>query len=247
MAAKAQNRTRKSTNGRHASTNGESQGMTEMVADLGRKASKGLRSILPESLGGGIDMEYDSLRDLFVKELEDLLSAEQQLLKALPKMAKAASSPGLRNAYLSHLKETEGHVKRLEQVFKHLGMKPKSTKCKAMAGLVAEGDEWMKEDASPGVMDAGLIAAAQRVEHYEMAGYGCVRTYAQLLGDKVAADLLQATLDEEGAADKKLTQLSKQINVQAAGDELPERRPTSGAARRSKAGARRRRTAGSKA
>jgi ferritin-like metal-binding protein YciE len=246
MAAKTQSRSRKSTNGRHASTNGNSQGMTEMVSEFGRKASKGLRSLLPESLGGGIDMEYDSLRDLFVKELEDLLSAEQQLLKALPKMAKAAYSPALRDAYQSHLKETEGHVKRLEQVFKHLGMKPKSTKCKAMAGLVAEGDEWMKEDASPGVMDAGLIAAAQRVEHYEMAGYGCVRTYAKLLGDEVAADLLQSTLDEEGAADKKLTQLSKQINVQAAGVELPANHSTKGRGTRSKAGARRRRTASSR-
>lgn len=170
------------------------------------------------AIGGlfhGIELEFDSLRDLYVKELQDLYSAEHQLLKALPKLAKAASSAALRDAFQAHLKETEGQVKRLEQVFRGLGLTPKQSKCKAMAGLIAEGDEWMGEHAKPGVMDAGLIAAAQRVEHYEMAGYGCVRTYAKLLGDSKGAALLQATLDEEGSADKKLTQLSKRINVQA--------------------------------
>jgi len=164
-------------------------------------------------------MKLESLRDLFVDELKDLYNAEHQLLKALPKMAKAATASELRRAFESHLKETKGQVERLEQVFGSLEISPKGKKCKAMEGLVKEGAELMKEEADPDVMDAGLIAAAQRVEHYEMAGYGCVRTYAQLLGETKAATLLQKTLDEEGAADKKLTQIAKQINVDAEDDE----------------------------
>ncbi len=164
-------------------------------------------------------MKLENLRDLFVDELKDLYSAENQLLKALPKMAKAATSADLKRAFESHLKETLGQVERLEQVFASLDVSPKGKKCKAMQGLVEEGAEMMKEDAEPDVMDAGLIAAAQRVEHYEMAGYGCVHNYAQLLGETKAATLLQKTLDEEGAADKKLTQLAKQINVDAEGDD----------------------------
>jgi ferritin-like metal-binding protein YciE len=164
-------------------------------------------------------MKLENLRDLFVDELKDLYSAENQLLKALPKMAKAATAPDLKRAFESHLKETQGHVERLEQVFAGLDVSPKGKKCKAMEGLVEEGAEMMQEDAEPDVMDAGLIAAAQRVEHYEMAGYGCVRTYAQLLGETKAATLLQKTLDEEGAADKKLTQIAKQINVEAEDEE----------------------------
>jgi ferritin-like metal-binding protein YciE len=164
-------------------------------------------------------MKLESLRDLFVDELKDLYSAEHQLLKALPKMAKAATATDLKRAFESHLKETKGQVERLEQVFASLEVSPRGKKCKAMEGLVEEGAELMKEDADPDVMDAGLIAAAQRVEHYEMAGYGCVRTYAQLLGETKAATLLQKTLDEEGAADKKLTQIAKQINVDAEGDD----------------------------
>src|SRR6185369_1058891 len=164
-------------------------------------------------------MKLESLRDLFVDELKDLYNAEHQLLKALPKMAKAATATDLKRAFESHLKETKGQVERLEHVFASLEISPKGKKCKAMEGLVEEGAELMKEDADPDVMDAGLIAAAQRVEHYEMAGYGCVRTYAQLLGETKAATLLQKTLDEEGAADKKLTQIAKQINVDAEGDD----------------------------
>lgn len=160
-------------------------------------------------------MKLDNLRDLFVDELKDLYNAEHQLLKALPKMARAASSPKLRRAFESHLKETRQQVKRLEQVFSGLDASPKGKKCKAMEGLVDEGAEWMEEEADPDVMDAGLIAAAQKVEHYEMAGYGCVRTYAQLLGETKAVKLLQQTLDEEGAADKKLTEIAKSINVEA--------------------------------
>jgi ferritin-like metal-binding protein YciE len=156
------------------------------------------------------------LHDLYVGELKDLYSAENQLLKALPRMAKAAKAPQLREAFEAHLKETQGHVKRLDKVFKTIGASPKGKKCKAMEGLLAEGKELMGEDAEPAVMDAALIGAAQRVEHYEMAGYGCVRTYARLLGDEVSADLLQQTLDEEGAADKKLTELAEaRINLNA--------------------------------
>jgi len=161
-------------------------------------------------------MEMENLQDLFVEELRDLYNAENQLLKALPKMAKKASSPDLQNAFQTHLKETEGHVKRLEQIFDKMGKKPTGKKCKAMEGLIEEGKEMMSEDAEPEVLDAGLISAAQRVEHYEIAGYGTVRTYAKVLGDEQAAKLLQQTLDEEGATDKKLTQLAERsINVEA--------------------------------
>lgn len=160
-------------------------------------------------------MNLDTLRDLFVDELTDLYSAEQQLLKALPKMARAANSRELKRAFESHLKETRAQVERLDRVFADLDESPKKQKCKAMEGLVQEGAEWMQEDADDDVMDAGLIACAQRVEHYEIAGYGCVHTYAQLLGEEKAAALLQKTLNEEGAADKKLTQLAQKINVEA--------------------------------
>lgn len=164
-------------------------------------------------------MKLEALRDLFIDELKDLYNAEHQLLKALPKMANAATATDLKRAFESHLKETRGQVERLEQVFASLEVSPRGKKCKAMEGLVEEGAELMEEDADPDVMDAGLIAAAQRVEHYEMAGYGCVRTYAQLLGETKAATLLQKSLDEEGAADKKLTQIAKQINVDAEEDD----------------------------
>jgi ferritin-like metal-binding protein YciE len=160
-------------------------------------------------------MEMSTLEDLLVEELKDLYSAENQLLKAIPKMAKAATSPELRKGFEKHLKETEGHVERLEQVCEELGVSPRGKKCKAMEGLVEEGAEVIKEDAHPDVKDASLIAAAQRVEHYEIAGYGCVRTYAKLLGYTSAAKLLQQTLDEEGDTDKALTKLAEKINVDA--------------------------------
>jgi ferritin-like metal-binding protein YciE len=157
-----------------------------------------------------------TLHDLYVDELKDLYNAEHQLLKALPKMAKAAADPQLAQAFTDHLEETEGQVERLDKIFKKLDVSPKGKTCKAMQGLLEEGKDLMAEDADPSVMDAALIAAAQRVEHYEMAGYGCVRTFARLLGDKQAAALLQATLDEEGAADKHLTELAESvINVDA--------------------------------
>jgi ferritin-like metal-binding protein YciE len=165
-------------------------------------------------------MKLETLHDLYVDELKDLYNAENQLVKALPKMAKAASDPQLAKAFTDHLAETEGQVQRLEKIFKQLDVSPKGKTCKAMEGLLKEGKEVMAEEADPTVMDAALIAAAQRVEHYEMAGYGCVRTFARLLGDEQAADLLQATLDEEGAADKKLTKLAETvINVEAVAPE----------------------------
>lgn len=160
-------------------------------------------------------MGLETLEDLLVEELKDLYSAENQLLKAIPKMAKAANSPDLRKGFEKHLKQTQEHVTRLERVCEEIGVSPKGKKCKAMEGLVEEGAEVIKEDAAPDVKDAALIAAAQRVEHYEMAGYGCVRTYARLLGYKSAAKLLQQTLDEEGDTDKALTKLSESINVDA--------------------------------
>jgi ferritin-like metal-binding protein YciE len=160
-------------------------------------------------------MQLNSLDDLLVSELKDLYSAEKQLLKALPKMAKAANSKALQSGFTKHLKQTEGHVSRLEKVFEELGASPRGKKCKAMEGLIEEGQEIIDEDADPDVKDAALIAAAQRVEHYEIAGYGCVRTYANLLNHKKAASLLQQTLDEEGETDKTLSKLAEKINVAA--------------------------------
>jgi ferritin-like metal-binding protein YciE len=160
-------------------------------------------------------MKLESLHDLFVDELRDLYNAETQLVKALPKMAKAAASEELRAAFESHLKETEGQVQRLEAVFKQIDASPKGKKCRAMMGLIEEGKEMIEAEGREAVKDAALIAAAQRVEHYEIAGYGTVRTYAQLLGFDEAVDLLQETLDEEASADHKLSDLSKNINEEA--------------------------------
>ena len=162
-------------------------------------------------------MELASLQELFVNELKDLYSAENLIIKALPKMAKAASSEELRSAFEEHLEQTRGHVQRLEQIFERLDESPKGKKCKAMEGLIEEGKELLKEDAEPPVKDAALIGAAQKVEHYEIAGYGTARTFAQRLGRNDAARLLQETLDEEAATDKKLTTLAEQsINPKAA-------------------------------
>lgn len=163
-------------------------------------------------------MSLDSLHDLYVEELKDLYSAEHQMLKALPKMKKAAAAPELKAAFEEHLEVTRGQVTRLERIFEGLDASPRGKKCKAMKGLVEEGKEVMEEDGSEAVIDAALIAAAQRVEHYEMAGYGCVRTFARLLGYEEAANLLQKTLDEEAEADKKLTKLAQTvINIEAEG------------------------------
>lgn len=161
-------------------------------------------------------MSLSTLHDLYVDELKDLYNAESQILKALPKMAKIASDPKLAAAFTEHVAETKVHIERLEAIFQQLDASPKGKKCKAMEGLLAEGQDLMANDANPSVMDAALIGAAQRVEHYEMAGYGCVRTYARLLGEDRAADLLQMTLDEEGNADKRLTKLAESvINAEA--------------------------------
>ena len=162
-------------------------------------------------------MELETLKDLYIHELKDLYSAEKQLVKALPKMAKAASNEKLAAGFTTHLEETKEHAARLEKILKDLGQSTRGPKCKGMEGLVAEGQEMIEEEADEEVRDAGLIAAAQRVEHYEIAGYGCARTYAELLGEKSAAKVLQQTLDEEGSTDKKLTELAlKTINVAAA-------------------------------
>jgi ferritin-like metal-binding protein YciE len=161
-------------------------------------------------------MEMNSLQDLMVDQLKDLYNAESQLVKALPKMAKAATNPQLKQAFTTHLEQTKGHVERLEQVFDSMGLSAKGKTCKAMKGLIEEGKEMMDEDAEPEVMDAGLIAAAQRVEHYEMAGYGALRTYARQLGWQDVATTLQQTLDEEGGADKKLTAIAEShVNAEA--------------------------------
>jgi ferritin-like metal-binding protein YciE len=150
-----------------------------------------------------------SLQDLFVEQLRDLHSAETQLVKALPKMAKAAESEELRTAFAQHLEETERQVERLDEIFEQLGERAKGKKCVAMEGLIEEAKELLHEDAEPDVLDAGLICAAQKVEHYEIASYGTVRTWAQVLGNQRAAELLNDTLQEEGAADKKLTALAE--------------------------------------
>jgi ferritin-like metal-binding protein YciE len=160
-------------------------------------------------------MKHDTLKELYIDELRDIYNAETQLTKALPKMAKAATSEDLRSGFEEHLEQTKGHVQRLEHIFDSLGEKPTGKKCKGMEGLVEEGEE-MIEETEGETRDAGLISAAQRVEHYEIAAYGCVRTYARLLGDEEAASLLEETLNEEKETDQKLTELSEAINVEAA-------------------------------
>ncbi len=158
-----------------------------------------------------------SLNDLYIHELRDLYNAENQLTKALPKMAKATTSPELKAAFETHLKETEGQIERLEAIFEELGKPPKGKTCAAMKGLVEEGSEMMEANGEPMVLDAGLIAAAQKIEHYEIAGYGTVRTFARMLGETKAEKLLQQTLDEEGKTDKLLSELAESIiNVEAA-------------------------------
>ncbi len=167
-------------------------------------------------------MEINRLKHLYIEELKDLYSAESQLVKALPKMAKASTSEDLRAGFEEHLNQTKEHAARLEKIFKALGESPKGKKCKGMEGLIREGAEMIEEDPAPEELDAGLISAAQRVEHYEIAGYGCVRTYAQLLGEDKAVSLLQQTLDEEKDTDEKLTQLAGRINLEAAESEESE-------------------------
>ena len=158
----------------------------------------------------------NSLQDLFIDELKDVYHAENQITKALPKMAAAATSPELKAAFELHLKETQNQIKRLEQVFKTLNLEPQAKPCKAMQGIIAEGEEMMQEEARPTVKDAALISSAQRVEHYEITGYGTLRTFAEELGNTEAARLLQETLDEERATDEKLTKLAEtRVNTKA--------------------------------
>jgi ferritin-like metal-binding protein YciE len=154
-----------------------------------------------------------NLHQLFLEQLRDLYSAENQLVEALPKMAEAATAAELKKGFKEHLQQTKGHVARLEKIFKKLDEDPDGKTCQAMKGLIKEGKEAISEDATPAVRDAALIAAAQRVEHYEIAGYGTVRSYAELMGHDEAVDLLQATLDEEGDTDKKLTAAAKKLNA----------------------------------
>lgn len=157
-----------------------------------------------------------TLEDLLVEELKDLFDAENQLTRALPKMAKAATAPELKEAFQEHLEVTRQQVDRLTQVFGELGKPAKGKRCEAMKGLITEGQELIQQDIEPELLDAGLIGAAQKVEHYEMAGYGTVRTMARILGHKDVAQLLETTLKEEDATDKKLTQIArKYVNVRA--------------------------------
>lgn len=164
-----------------------------------------------------------SLQELLVEELQDLYSAETQLTKALPKMAKAASDENLKAGFEEHLEQTREHIARLDRVMEILEASPKGKTCKAMKGLVAEGEEKIDEDASDAVRDAALIGAAQKVEHYEIAGYGTVRTFAELLGQDEIVSILQETLDEEAETDRKLTELASSLNLKAeAGDDEDE-------------------------
>jgi len=171
------------------------------------------------------NMQENGLQRLYVEQLKDIYSAESQLLKALPKMAKAASSQDLRQGFEKHLEQTKGHVERLEQIFSSLDESPKGKKCMGMEGLIEEGEEVIQEESATEALDAGLIAAAQRVEHYEIAAYGSVHAFAELLGDDDSVSLLLQTLDEEKETDKKLTELSVEINKQAmnASHSSPER------------------------
>lgn len=176
-------------------------------------------------------MELRSLQDLLVFELKDLYSAEQQILDVLPRMAEAASHPALRNAFEQHESVTREQVRRLERIFEELGESPKGHKCKGMEGLIREGRDLIAQEADAAVRDAGLIGAAQRIEHYEIAGYGTARTFAERLGMDEAARLLQQTLDEEGETDHRLTGLAEQIinpAAQRGGGERGERQTESG-------------------
>jgi ferritin-like metal-binding protein YciE len=172
-------------------------------------------------------MPTKTFKKLYVDELKDLYSAENQLVRALPKMAKAASSNELRQAFETHLKQTKGHVERLEKIFRSLDESPKGKKCMGMEGLIKEGPEAIDEDFEDAVLDAALIGAAQRVEHYEIAAYGTVCEFAKLLDEPTHADLLQETLEEEKETDEGLTDLSKGINIRAlqANLEAEQKRP----------------------
>jgi len=168
-----------------------------------------------------------TLRELLTEEMADIYNAEKQLLRALPKMARAANSDQLRSAFEQHLDETEEQVRRVEQAFEAMGAQPKSKKCEAMEGLIEEGKQMLEEDFEGSVMDAGLIAAAQKIEHYEIASYGTICTWLEILGENAAVRFLKQTMSEEEAADKRLTDLARNINQEAkagTGDEEAEER-----------------------
>jgi ferritin-like metal-binding protein YciE len=189
-------------------------------------------------------VQMNSLRELYVEELRDLYSAENQILKALPRMIRAASNKDLQRAFTLHERQTQQHVKRLDRVFRMLDESSRGKKCKGMEGLLEEGQELIKERPEPEVLDAGLIAAAQRVEHYEIAGYGTVRTYAQQLGEEEQANLLQETLNEEGETDKLLTSLAESsINIEAEQADDDEMESDGNGSGRGRSGGMRRRAA----
>jgi len=178
-------------------------------------------------------MKLNSLKKLYLEELRDLYSAETQLVKALPKMVKGASSAELKQAFENHLEQTKEHVERLNEIFDRLDEKPTGKTCQAMKGLIEEGSEMLEEEGEKSVIDAGLIGAAQRVEHYEIASYGTVRTFANLLGEEEAADLLQETLDEEGETDKELSALAEGIvNEEALSEDGEEKEVATVSSRR---------------
>jgi ferritin-like metal-binding protein YciE len=178
-------------------------------------------------------MKLNSLNKLYLEELRDLYSAETQLVKALPKMAKGASSDELKKAFESHLEQTKEHVERLTEIFDRLDEKPTGKTCQGMKGLIEEGSEMLEQEGDESVIDAGLIAAAQRVEHYEIAAYGTVRTFANLLGENDAAELLQQTLDEEGETDKQLSELAEGIvNEKALTEDGEEKEVATASSRR---------------
>lgn len=177
-------------------------------------------------------MPQKSVKDLLIDQLKDIYDAEHRLTKALPKLAKTASSEELTGAFEDHLKETEGQIVRLEEVFRVLGETPRRKTCKAMVGLLEEGKEIMEEDALDNIKDLGLIAAAQKVEHYEMATYGCLRTWAEMLNEQKAVSLFQKTLDEESAANDKLTEVANGIEPEAVDDEDDSMMATAGSGRK---------------
>jgi ferritin-like metal-binding protein YciE len=180
-------------------------------------------------------MNKNDLHELYIEQLRDLYSAENQLVKALPKMAEATTTDELRTAFEEHLEQTQGHVQRLETIFENLGEKPTGEKCKGMEGLVAEGSEVIENDDFEGELkDAALIAAAQRVEHYEIAGYGTVRTFASLLEDDEAVELLEQTLEEEKETDQKLTEIAESVNLEAQGQEVQEQDEEAGVEEKAK-------------
>jgi ferritin-like metal-binding protein YciE len=180
-------------------------------------------------------MEQNDLRELYVDELKDLYDAENQLIKALPKMAEAATSDQLRLGFEQHLEQTREHAQRIERIFNSMGEKVKGKKCKGMKGLISEGEDVMSEDYDGELMDAALISAAQRVEHYEIAAYGTVRTFANILGEQEAVTLLEQTLEEEKQTDKKLTELAKNINFEVASSVTSTTDTSESASRRGKA------------